>query len=260
MNNRIKLVALDMDGTLLDSQKRIPNDFEDWVLSHPEIKTVIASGRQYWSLLNLFPKCRDSLSFSAENGALVFDQGKCIYRNSVSQEITLSLIDEFTALPGFAPILCGAKSAYMLGEREEYLQEASLYYAHLQILDDLRQCPEISSLVKFALYCKDDIAAHKVSLLTIPKGMKSVVSGTDWIDIGNEDVNKGTGIKQLASLYGIPKESCMAFGDYMNDYEMLLAAGESYCMANGTPELKKIAKHITSSNDDDGVMKVLRTL
>ena len=52
----------------------------------------------------------------------------------------------------------------------------------------------------------------------------------------------------------------MAFGDYLNDYTLLQSCGESYAMANAHPDLKAIAKYVTASNDEDGVMKILRTL
>lgn len=52
----------------------------------------------------------------------------------------------------------------------------------------------------------------------------------------------------------------MAFGDYLNDYDLLLSCGESYAMENAHPKLKEIAKYITASNDEDGVMKILRQI
>jgi hydroxymethylpyrimidine pyrophosphatase-like HAD family hydrolase len=52
----------------------------------------------------------------------------------------------------------------------------------------------------------------------------------------------------------------MAFGDYLNDYELLLNCTESYCMENGHPKLKAIAKYTAPSNDEDGVMAILRRL
>ena len=64
----IKLVAVDMDGTLLNSKKEMPEEFIPWVKSHPEIKTVIASGRQYYTLERDFLPIRDNLAFIAENG------------------------------------------------------------------------------------------------------------------------------------------------------------------------------------------------
>ncbi len=76
----IKLVATDLDGTLLNSKKELPEDFSEWVYKHKEIKTVIASGRQYYNIKKLFPGMEDSLVFIADNGGLVFENNKIIYR------------------------------------------------------------------------------------------------------------------------------------------------------------------------------------
>ena len=64
----IKLVSLDMDGTLLDSQKRAPADFADWVREHDEIMTVLASGRQYYTLERQFDDLKEHALFVAEKG------------------------------------------------------------------------------------------------------------------------------------------------------------------------------------------------
>lgn len=82
----IKLIALDMDGTLLDSKKRLPPDFMDWVKRHPDIKTVIASGRQYDTLARDFAAVRDQLLFVAENGGFVFEKGEIIYSNEMQKK------------------------------------------------------------------------------------------------------------------------------------------------------------------------------
>ena len=92
------------------------------------------------------------------------------------------------------------------------------------------------------------------------EGLKAVLSGDSWIDIANSSVNKGAAIRSILEKYNIPAAEAMAFGDYLNDYDLLKSCGESYCMANGHPELKALAKHIAPSNDDDGVMRILRTL
>ena len=78
----IKLVALDMDGTLLDSNKRQPPDFMDWVKAHPAIKTVIASGRQYYTLVKDFIPIKDQLIYIAENGGIVFGTHPLSERNA----------------------------------------------------------------------------------------------------------------------------------------------------------------------------------
>ena len=71
-------------------------------------------------------------------------------------------------------------------------------------------------------------------------------------------VHKGAAMRGLQSLLGIRPEECMAFGDYLNDCELLEAVGESYAMENAHPTLKRLARHIAPSNDEDGVMRVLR--
>ena len=64
----------------------------------------------------------------------------------------------------------------------------------------------------------------------------------------------------IQDIYGISPEECVAFGDYMNDYEMLQNCGESYAMENAHDEIKKVAKYIAPSNDDEGVMQVLKKI
>ena len=81
----IRLVALDMDGTLLDSNKNLPPDFMDWVKTHPAIKTVIASGRQYYTLVKDFIPIKDQLIYVAENGGIVFEQDSVIYLNEMQK-------------------------------------------------------------------------------------------------------------------------------------------------------------------------------
>lgn len=94
---------------------------------------------------------------------------------------------------------------------------------------------------------------------TLP-GVKAVVSGPDWIDIANETVNKGTGIRMIRKKYGISREECIGFGDAMNDAGILEECGYSYAMGNAMDELKRKARFQTDTNDNDGVMKILRQI
>lgn len=77
----IRLVATDMDGTLLDDPRVVPQEFMDWVALHPQLCIVIASGRQYYNMRKMFGKMEDSLVFIAENGGIVFEHGNVIYRS-----------------------------------------------------------------------------------------------------------------------------------------------------------------------------------
>ncbi|MBQ1901124.1 MAG: HAD family hydrolase [Lachnospiraceae bacterium] len=261
----IRLVATDMDGTLLNSQKVKPAGFVPWVLAHPQIKTVIASGRQYYTLERDFEEIRDHLTFIAENGALVFDRGQAIYKNVMKKEDVLNCIKLCRSLPNAATLLCGVKSAYLekkYKEDAEVQNNAILYYDHLDYPENLEDVIDSDEIVKMAIYFKGATAEEYYSAFDVVRSfVKPVLSGDSWIDIQNQDVNKGVAVAAIQEKFQIPPEDCMAFGDYLNDLELLKHVGESYCMVNGHDDVKAVAKHITEyTNDEEGVMRVLETI
>lgn len=257
----IKLVALDMDGTLLDSRKQLPADFMDWVQHHPDIKTVIASGRQYYTLVKDFIPIKDELVYVAENGGFVFEKDSIIYSNEMSKEDIRQCLERIEGLEGLTPIVCGAKSAYMNPAEESILREAEMYYTRLQIVGDLYEAALQDTVVKIAIFVDGRMAEPAMKhFADIGKHLAAVLSGDSWIDISNQTVNKGIAVAAIQERYGIHRKESMAFGDYLNDVGLLKSCEESYCMENGHPELKELAKHVTASNDEDGVMKVLRQL
>ena len=77
------------------------------------------------------------------------------------------------------------------------------------------------------------------------------------MDIIPEGVNKAVGLKEFLAYLDVPRSELIAFGDGENDLEMLKFAGLSYAMANGQDIVKKIAKFIAPTNNDNGVFKVL---
>lgn len=261
INTNVKLVAVDMDGTLLDSQKNPPADFDSWVLAHPQIQTVLASGRQYATLRDEFPEIADQLMYVADNGSFVFRQGEMIYCNEMEAEDIHWCIDYFGAIPGLHLVLCGAKAAYMKHASELVEANGTMYYHSLEFVESLHDCVGKDIIAKIAVFI-EDFRAEEVynSLSGIPESIAPVLSGDSWIDVANRSVSKGSAIEAILENLHIKKEEAMAFGDYLNDYELLLSCGESYAMENAHPKLKKIAKHITASNDEDGVMKVLRQI
>lgn len=257
----IQLIALDMDGTLLNSQKQMPADFIPWVKAHPEIKVVPASGRQYYTLLEMFPGLEGQLVYIADNGALVFYHGEPIHKELMTEKQVLDTLKCGRSIPGVSMILCGVDSAYIEPCPAAVRQEADQYYARLDTVPCLNDMLGKDEFVKIALYFSNEDAEQWLDIIKAQSdGLSCVLSGKCWIDISNSRVGKGEAIRQLQSLWQIPAENCMAFGDYLNDLTMLQAVGESYAMANAHELLKRCAKHMTASNDRDGVMKILRRL
>lgn len=257
----IRLIALDMDGTLLDSKKQLPPDFCDWVRTHTNIKTVIASGRQYYTLIKDFKNMQNELIFVAENGGLVFEKGEIIYCDEMKKEDVRNSLKMIEKEEVFSPIVCGADSAYMLQKDKDVYDETAVYYEHLKLVKNFDDVILQDKIIKIAIFVRGRQAAQMMSFFyKLENHLASVLSGDRWIDISNRTVSKGVAVAAIREKYGINKQQSMAFGDYLNDVSLMESCEESYCMENGHPELKKKAKYIADSNDNNGVMKILSRL
>ncbi len=106
--NAIRLIAVDMDGTLLNNKKEMPVGFIPWVKAHPEILMVVASGRQYETLRLDMEEIQDSLYFLADNGAFVYYRGEMLFADAIDQSVFYEALQLVDGMPGVVPILCGA--------------------------------------------------------------------------------------------------------------------------------------------------------
>ncbi len=260
MNTKIRLIAVDMDGTLVNDKKEIPEEFFDWVPAHPQVHVVIASGRPYYTNYQLFERIADKMIFIGDNGGIIYAGGKIIYQNALTKEEVaqcLSLLkDEKLA----EPILCAAEKGICRhpGNDKEYEKQVHTYFTKYQYTDDLNAAAEDNQIIKIATYIREKKAAEVSAKITEwPEAVNAVLGGPEWIDLVHKDVNKGAALKKLQEILGISKEETMAFGDYLNDLTMLKEAGESYAMANSHPTILRIARHTAPSNNYKGVMRIL---
>ena len=257
----IKLIAVDMDGTLLDSQKRVPEDFLPWVRSHPDIRVAAASGRPALTLYDDLGGPQTPLIVIAENGGVVMEQGQVLHKDTMAPADIRRCLNLARDVPGVYPVLCCPEAAWTVPVAGVAEQQIRTYYRRLTFTADLDRCAETAEVVKIALYVMENRAKEvMLRFADLGPGLKAALSGPDWIDLSNVTATKGAALEQIQRKYGISLEETMGFGDYMNDLEMLEVCGESYAMANACPELMAAAKYITASNDEDGVMRVLRSL
>ena len=117
------------------------------------------------------------------------------------------------------------------------------------------------NVVKASVYC-DESPLDMAYILTRELGEDFVFapSGKRWIDVMQRGVNKATGIGQVMARYGISPEEVMAFGDSMNDYEILRMVGFPCAMGNGRSAIKQISGKILGTNAEHAVQKELRAL
>jgi Cof subfamily protein (haloacid dehalogenase superfamily) len=255
----IKFIACDMDGTLLDSKKELPKNFE-YVLEELKKKGVIfsiSSGRQYDSLDKQFERIRDKIYIIAENGAVVYDdKGQKLLSDPLDKESSVEIIEKVIDEPDLFVVVCGEKSAYGEERNEEILEHVLPYYIKYEAVDSAAKAAVNDNIYKIAIFDKQGSEKHCYPLLKDYYDSHNVfVSGDVWLDVMRKGVTKGSAIRRVQEKLGISRAECMAFGDFMNDYDMMKECEESYAMENAHPELKAICKHIAPSNDDDGVMK-----
>lgn len=259
----VKIIATDMDGTLLDSQKNFPKDMNYVLekLKEKNVRFIVASGRQYYNLFEIFKKFNQEFIYISENGAMILDNDKLIYFNEIEGEKLFKPIEIARKIKGTSIVLCGEKAAYTENTGEFFKNNAFMYYENLEVLDDVLDVVREGRdrICKIALFHdknSEKYLSHEFS--EVEDDFLICVSGEFWIDFMNKGVNKGEAIKRIQQHYKVSYDETMAFGDYLNDYEMLQSCKYSYAMENAYPKLKEISNFQAKSNDENGVMEVIK--
>lgn len=256
----IKLIATDMDGTFLDSQKRFDPEFIDifYELRKRNILFVIASGNQYYRLYQKFLPMSNAMYFIGENGSYIAKGCQVMSTNILEKKKLKKIIKIVENNKNLDMILAGVKSAYCLKRYKHLENVVKTYYCNYQFVDSYDDIDD--DIMKVAIYDPQGHINQYVDDISksVDAGLKAVTAGNEWIDIQNDNINKGVAIQYLQKQLGIKPEECMAFGDQMNDYQLLKSVKYSYAMANAVPQIKKIAYGVTTSNDEQGVIKVIK--
>ena len=262
----IRLIACDMDGTLLDDDDAIHDEF--W----PLIETLYArgilfcpaSGRQYSSLLNRFEPIADDLIFIAENGTYVIQKGVELSSDPLDLGDARTMIRVARELkathPGVNVVLCGKRSAYVESTDQGFIdEEVAKYYLKLEIVDDLLTVEDdILKVAVFAFQSSERVTYPAYERFSATHQV--VVSGQHWLDVMVKNANKGSGIRHIQDTLGITRDQTMVFGDFLNDMEMMDEATYSFAMANAHPALKERARYLSPGNTDNGVVRTIKAV
>lgn len=260
----IRLIATDMDGTLLDSRKQMPADLVRVVraLKKQGVDFVVASGRQYHALRRDFEEIADEVLFIAENGALIVEKGERLFADPLPADTIGDILGATRHIPQICPVVCCADGALVeASASEEFIRNVKHYYANTRVVENLIECcTGLEDVCKVAFFDETQAGTRALPVLerALSDRLTVIFSSEQWVDVMKPGVNKGRAMAMLMQMKGLERGECMAFGDYLNDKELLEAVGESYAMENAVEEIKCIAKHIAPSNDEDGVLRVIR--
>ena len=256
----IKLIASDMDGTLLNDKNEIHEEFYKVFqeLKKQNIIFAAASGRQYYNLAKRFEKIKDDMMFIAENGTFVVYKGEELLLNALDKETAIELIKIGRDIKESYVVLCGKKSAYIESKDERLIKEVEKYYEEYKIVNDLTKVED--DILKVTI-C-DFIGSEENSYTyynDYKEKLQVSVSGQIWLDITDKGVNKGLAINKLQELLNIKHEETMVFGDYLNDLEMMENAYYSYAMKNGHEKIKEVSNFETDfTNNENGVIETIK--
>ncbi|MCQ2969372.1 MAG: Cof-type HAD-IIB family hydrolase [Clostridium sp.] len=255
----IKFIATDMDGTLLNSNNEIHKDFYNVFqsLKEKDIIFAAASGRQYYNLLERFKDIKDDMMFIAENGTFVVYKGSELIVNALEKNIAKELIKIGRTIPNSYVILCGKTSAYIENDDERLIKETAKYYERYKIVKDLTTVDDDILKVTICDFNGSENNSNNYFNEYRDK-VQITVSGKIWLDMVAKGVNKGVAINEIQELLNIDYNETMVFGDYLNDLEMMSSAYHSYAMANAHDTLKKAARFIAKSNDENGVVHAIK--
>ena len=257
----IKFIATDMDGTLLNSNNEIHADFYPMFqsLKEKDIIFAAASGRQYYNLLERFKDIKDDMMFIAENGTFVVYKGKELIVNSLEKNIAKELIEIGRTIPNSYVILCGKNSAYIESHDERLIKQTAKYYERYKIVEDLTSIDDDILKVTICDFNGSENNSNNYFDEYRDK-VQITVSGEIWLDIVAKGINKGVAINEIQNLLNIDYKETMVFGDYLNDLEMMSSAYHRYAMANAHDTLKKAARFIAKSNDENGVIQAIKSV
>ena len=267
---RIKMIGLDLDGTLLNTRKELTERSREALRKAIDqgVLVLVATGRPYTGIpeeLRNFPGIRYALT---SNGARILDTqtGTVLIEELLRWEDALRALQVMRKYDTLQEIYYDGQGYADRTKLEEihryhhnphmweYVQKSRIAVSDImEVIDrEKRDMDKVQGL--FADMREREQAWQE---LAKDKRIELVGSLKYNIEINAAGVNKGKGLIKLGELLGICREEIMACGDGDNDVEMLREAGFGVAMENAEEEVKRAADYITETNDEDGVAKTI---
>lgn len=282
----IKLIASDMDGTLLNNNHDIDKETVEAIREAEEAGIIfaISTGREYESVKDVLDKHNIKAQCILSNGAEYRDEeGNILDIINIDLESARRIIDILDE-NNISPRIFTNKGVFTTSTREKALEEVTYrtmsfnpeltesearkisenlsFFTVLKYIDNLDKFFEEGiEIRKFVAFHKDiELMDEMKREISKNEGLAVSSSFRDNIEITDINAQKGIILEQVATKLSIAREEVMILGDSFNDYSMFEIFEETVAMKNAIPEVKAIAKYITDSNDNLGVAKAIRNV
>lgn len=265
------IIALDLDGTLTNSEKNItPRTFDALMKAQREgVRLVLASGRPTFGIAALANQLQLAdyggyvLSY---NGGRIIDwcEKTVIFSQVVDQKLVPILYD--FAEKAQLPIVTYLPEAILASKNEgEYLaEEARINGMPIVVAQNfVEEAMQIAGgSTKFLIPGEPELLVQLESEMkaALSEQMEVFRSAPFFLELPPKGIDKAQSLQRLLTHLGLEHESLMAFGDGFNDLSMIQFAGQGVAMANAVEEVKSIADFVTTSNEEDGIAHALEQL
>ena len=271
----LRLAAVDMDGTLLDDDKNFPPGMDELLdlMDARGVTFAPASGRQVWTLIDMFPD-RPGMTVIGENGGIVMRDGVEVSSHPVDAPTVrevIRLVRDATSGPDGIDgglVMCGKQFAYVERTDEGFVEGVMPYYHRTKrvedqnaIIDAIEAGQIDDAIVKLAVYVIGPVEPlAQATLANFADTHQYAISGANWADLQIRGVDKGSAVRDLKRFLGVERAQTAVFGDAGNDLSMMSEGDLSFAMANASQDVIEAARFVAPSNNEAGVAQVLRSL
>ena len=269
----VRLLAIDIDGTLLNTKGRIPPANLDAIhrAAARGVRIVIATGRSFYFALQAIGELPDDITLLVYNGAIARSRsGETFLRRLLPQAVARQVLEATIKWrPDTACVFDRPLAGQLVYDRMDWSypnrsgfkrRNAAIIQAVDRLEDAVNEDP-VQVTFNGGVRTMRAISSH---LVAHPVAPHLEVTRTEYphrdfslVDVCGAGITKGSGLTALAGQYGVAQDEVMAVGDNHNDRDMLEWAGVGVVMGNAEPELKRPGLHVTGTNDDAGLAQAI---
>lgn len=283
-----KLVAIDLDGTMLNSYGVVTQNTKEVIKQIQEkgVEVIIASGRPIDSIKTIAKEIESKNYFISGNGAILYDikKDEIIYENILKKSKILDIVkiceenSIYYNIYTEKEILAKSLNYNVLYYYKENLNKDEKNKTHIKIVENLYKYLEERNekVIKITICDNDKLIFNSIlkKVKTIEEievlevshmSRKMIRQGTEevpieyyYTEISAKNVDKWNTIEILAEKLNIKKEEIVAIGDNVNDEKMIQEAGLGIAMGQSSPKITEISNYVTSNNNDEGVANALK--
>ncbi|MEF2968500.1 Cof-type HAD-IIB family hydrolase [Paenibacillus sp. M1] len=239
---KYKLLALDMDGTLLNDNHQISPETEKWVLKAAEagVHVCLSTGRGYNEAAPFGKQLGLDTPMITANGSEIWKSPRELYRRELLDKAIIAKMYDIAQEYGIWFWAYSVEGSYNETNWKPELLERNQW-------------------VKFGYHTEDDGIRHQLMLRLQDLGGLEITNSSPYnLEINPAGVNKASGIRTVCGLLGLDMSETVAVGDSLNDLAAIQAAGLGVAMGNAQIAVKENADVVTASNNDDGIALIIR--